>query len=72
MDEMNKKPESEPANAFDELNANVEDLRAKLKSLCEDSTVLVRKIKEAALQQKQKEREFIQAKRAIKRIKMAI
>jgi len=72
MDEMNKKPEPEPVNAFDELNANVEDLRAKLKSLCEDSTVLVRKIKEAALQQKQKEREFVQAKRAIERIKMAI
>ncbi len=72
MEETNKRPEVEAVNAFDELNANVEELRGKLKSLCEDSAVLVRKIKEAALQQKQKEREFIQAKRAIDRIKMAI
>ncbi len=72
MEQETKKPEQEPVSAFDELNANVEELRSKLKSLCEDSAVLVRKIKEAALQQKQKEREFIQAKRAIERIKMAI
>ena len=72
MEQETKKPEVEPISAFDELNANVEELRSKLKSLCEDSAVLVRKIKEAALQQKQKEREFIQAKRAIERIKMAI
>ncbi|MGE4564697.1 MAG: hypothetical protein AB7F32_07495, partial [Victivallaceae bacterium] len=72
MEQETKKPETEAVSAFDELNANVEELRSKLKSLCEDSAVLVRKIKEAALQQKQKEREFIQAKRAIERIKMAI
>ncbi len=72
MEQETKKPEPEAVSAFDELNANVEELRGKLKSLCEDSAVLVRKIKEAALQQKQKEREFIQAKRAIERIKMAI
>ncbi len=72
MEQDTKKPETEAVSAFDELNANVEELRGKLKSLCEDSAVLVRKIKEAALQQKQKEREFIQAKRAIERIKMAI
>ena len=72
MEQENKKPEAEAISAFDELNANVEELRAELKSLCEDSAEPVRKIKEAALQQKQKAREFIQAERAIERIKMAI
>ena len=57
---------------LDELNSNVEELRGKLKTLFDESGTLLRKVKEATLQQKQKEREFIQAKRAIERIKMAI
>ena len=60
------------ANPLDELNANVEEFRGKLKLLLDESGVLVRKVKEVALVQKQKERDFIQARRAIERIRMAI
>ena len=59
-------------NPLDELNANVEEFRGKLKLLLDESGVLIRKVKEVALIQKQKERDFIQARRAIKRIRMAI
>ena len=60
------------ANLLDELNANVEEFRGKLKLLLDESGVLIRKVKEVALIQKQKERDFIQARRAIERIRMAI
>ena len=64
-------PETE-LNPLDELNANVEEFRGKLKLLLDESGVLIRKVKEVALIQKQKERDFIQARRAIERIRMAI
>ena len=38
----------------------------------DESTLLMRKVKEVQLAQKQKERDFVQAKRAIERIRMAI
>ena len=60
------------ANPLDELNANVEEFRGKLKLLLDESGVLIRKVKEVALVQKQKERDFIQARRAIERIRVAI
>ena len=60
------------ANPLDELNANVEEFRGKLKLLLDESGALIRKVKEVALVQKQKERDFIQARRAIERIRMAI
>ena len=59
-------------NPLDELGANVEEFRGKLKLLLDESGVLIRKVKEVALNQKQKERDFIQARRAIERIRMAI
>ena len=59
-------------NPLDELNANVEEFRGKLKLLLDESGILIRKVKEVALIQKQKERDFIQARRAIERIRMAI
>ncbi len=59
-------------NPLDEHNANVEEFRGKLKLLLDESGVLIRKVKEVALIQKQKERDFIQARRAIERIRMAI
>ena len=59
-------------NPLDELNANVEEFCGKLKLLLDESSVLIRKVKEVALIQKQKERDFIQARRAIERIRMAI
>ncbi len=62
----------EPVNPMEELNSAVDELRDKLKMLLDETGQLARKAKEAALQQKQKEREFIQARRAIERIKLAI
>ena len=63
---------AEPVNPMEELNHSIEDLRGKLRTLLDESALLARKVKEAVLQQKQREREFIQAKRAIERIRMAI
>ena len=59
-------------NPLDELGAAIEDFKLKIKAMFEESTVLSRKVKEVALIQKQKERDFIQARRAIERIRMAI
>ena len=60
------------ANPLDELGTAIEDFKLKIKAMFEESTVLSRKVKEVALIQKQKERDFIQARRAIERIRMAI
>ena len=60
------------ANPLDELGAAVEEFKLKIKAMFEESTALSRKVKEVALIQKQKERDFIQARRAIERIRMAI
>ena len=59
-------------NPLDELSAAVEEFKLKIKAMFDESTVLSRKVKEVALIQKQKERDFIQARRAIERIRMAI
>ncbi len=69
---MEESKPTESVNVMDELNAAVDDLRGKLKMLFDESATLTRKVKEAVLAQKQKEREFVQARRAIERIKMAI
>ena len=60
------------ANPLDELGAAVEEFKLKIKAMFDESTALSRKVKEVALVQKQKERDFIQARRAIERIRMAI
>ena len=62
----------EPVNPMEELNHSIDELRGKLRTLFDESALLSRKVKEAVLQQKQREREFVQAKRAIERIRMAI
>ena len=59
-------------NPLDELGAAVEEFKLKIKAMFDESTVLSRKVKEVALIQKQKKRDFIQARRAIERIRMAI
>lgn len=59
-------------NPLDELGNSIEAFKLKLKSIFDESAVLARKVKEAQIAQKQKERDFIQAKRAIERIRMAI
>lgn len=63
---------NEVINPLDELSNNLDAFKARLKVLYDESNQLTRKIKEAQLQQKQKERDFILAKRAIERIRMAI
>ena len=66
-------PNHEPeTNPLDELCNTIDTFRNKLKLALDESTLLVRKVKEVQLAQKQKERDFIQAKRAIERIRMAI
>ena len=61
-----------PANPLDDLASAVDDFKTRLRAMFDESTVLSRKVKEVALVQKQKERDFVQAKRAIERIRMAI
>ena len=68
----NPEPVSEAVDPMEELNHGIDELRGRLKLLLDETGVLTRKVKEAVLRQKQKERDFILAKRAIERIKMAI
>ena len=63
---------NEALDPMEELNHGIDELRGKLKLLLDETGMLTRKVKEAVLKQKQKERDFILAKRAIERIKMAI
>ena len=58
-------------NPLDELMANIESMKAKLKAMFDDSAVLSRKVREVALAQRQKEREYQQTKRTIERIRTA-
>ena len=62
---------NEPANPLDELTANIEAMKAKLKTMFDESTALARKVREVAISQRQKEREYQQTKRAIERIRVA-
>ena len=64
-------PNQEPVNPFDELLANIEDMKAKCKALFDDSAAMARKVREVAIAQRQKEREYQQTKRTIERIRTA-
>ncbi len=66
----NSNPEPETIQPMDDLTASVESFRIKLKAALDESSNLSRKVKEVQLAQKQKERDFIQAKRAIERIRL--
>lgn len=68
----NPEPVPEAVDPMEELNHGIDELRGRLKLLLDETGVLTRKVKEAVFRQKQKERDFILAKRAIERIKMAI
>ena len=52
-------------NPLDELGVAIEEFKLKIKAMFDESAVLSRKVKEVALNQKQKKRDFIQARRAI-------
>ena len=65
------KQETEAAlNPLDELSASIEAFKIKMKASFDEVSALARKVKEAQIAQKQKERDFIQARRAIERIRM--
>ena len=66
-------PKVEPEtclNPLDDLTASIEAFKLKLKASFDEVSSLARKVKEVQIAQKQKERDFIQAKRAIERIRM--
>ena len=64
-------PETE-INPLEDLGNIIEAFKLKLKVAFDDLAMLSRKVKEVQIQQRQKERDFIQARRAIERIRMAI
>ena len=61
-----------PTNPLDDLAAAIDDFKARLRAMFDESTLLSGKVKEVALANKQKERDFVQAKRTLERIRMAI
>ena len=65
---QNHEPELNP---LDELMANIETMKAKLKAMFDESAAMSRKVREVALAQRQKEREYVQTKRTIERIRTA-
>ena len=65
-------PNNEPEtrlNPLDELITSIETMKAKLKAMFDESAAMGRKIREVAISQKQREREYIQNKRTIERIR---
>ena len=66
---MKQEPEA-ALNPLDDLSTAIEAFKAKMKASFNEVAALARKVKEAQIAQKQKERDFIQAKRAIERIRM--
>ena len=64
----NHEPELNP---LDELMANIEAMKTKLKAMFDESAAMSRKVREVALAQRQKEREYVQTKRTIERIRTA-
>ena len=55
---------------MEELTASIEAFKLKLKAISDESNALSRKVREVAIAQKQKERDFVLARRAIERIRM--
>ena len=67
---QNQEPAKE-LNPLDELLANIEDMKAKIKVMFDDSAAMARKVREVALAQRQKEREYQQTKRTLERVRVA-
>ena len=66
----NNKPEPK-LNPMDELTVSIEAFKVKLKDMLEEATTLSRRSREVSIAQKQKEREYVQTKRTIERIRTA-
>ena len=50
---------------------SIEAFKPKLKTSFDEVAALARKVKEAQIAQRQKERDFVQARRVLERIRMA-
>ena len=66
----NNKPEPK-LNPMDELTVSIEAFKAKLKDMLEEAATLSRRSREVSIAQKQKEREYVQTRRTIERIRTA-
>ena len=64
------KPEPK-LSPMDELTNSVDAFKAKLKDLFDEAAALSRKTREVAIAQRQKERDYLQTKRTIERIRTA-
>ena len=67
-------PKIEPEtnlNPLDELSMSIEAFKQKLKASFDEVAALARKVKEAQIAQRQKERDFVQTRRVLERIRMA-
>ena len=58
-------------NPLDELTAKIEGMKVAIKEMFDEAAVISRKVREVALAQRQKEREYQQTKRTIERIRTA-
>ena len=65
------KQEPENLNPLDDLSMAIEAFKAKMKASFDEVASLARKVKEAQIMQRQKERDFVLARRAIERIRLA-
>ena len=63
--------ETENQNPLDDLSVALEAFKAKMKASFDEVASLTRKVKEAQIMQRQKERDFVLARRAIERIRLA-
>lgn len=64
-------PNNESANPLDELTASIEAFKAKIKDMFDESAAMSRKVREVAIAQRQKEREYVQTKKTIEKIRLA-
>ena len=71
MQTVAPKQETENLNPLDDLSMAIEAFKAKMKASFDEVASLARKVKEAQIMQRQKERDFVQARRAIERIRIA-
>ena len=71
MQTVAPKQEPENLNPLDDLSMAIEAFKAKMKASFDEVASLARKVKEAQIMQRQKERDFVQARRAIERIRIA-
>lgn len=68
--EMQETAAVETVNPLDELSVTIEAFRVRLKTMLDDSIALGRKVREVALTNKQYEREAVQARRTIEKIRL--